>query len=101
LLCLLQHGGRSCARTFELPPITSARDAADIAAAVARAVAVGHLTPSEAAEMGKVIEIYVKAYKTAELDDRVARVEQRTDAELMRIISNGCSKPRLLTTGSD
>src|SRR6516162_8095387 len=41
--------------TFPLPPITSARDAADIAAAVADGVAAGHLTPSEAAEIGKVI----------------------------------------------
>jgi hypothetical protein len=34
--------------TFPLPPINSARDAADIAAAVAEAVAAGQLTPSEA-----------------------------------------------------
>jgi hypothetical protein len=86
--------------TFSLPPITSARDAADIAAAVAEGVAAGHLTPSEAAEIGKVIEIYVKAYHTAELDDRTARVEQMTDEELMRIIRNGGSTPpRLLTIG--
>jgi hypothetical protein len=88
---------------FALPPITSARDAADIAAAVAQAVAAGHLTPSEAAELGKVIEIYVKAYQTAELNDRVVRVEQMTDEELMRIISNGSTEnitPRLLTIGS-
>jgi hypothetical protein len=88
--------------TFALPPITSARDVADIAAAVAQAVASGQLTPSEAAEIGKVIEIYVKAYQTAELNDRVVRVEQLTDEELMRIITNGSpenTKPRLLTIG--
>src|SRR6516162_11819583 len=86
---------------FALPPITSARDAADIAAAVAQAVAAGRITPSEAAEIGKVIEIYVKAYQTAELDDRTARVEQMTDEELMRIIRNGGSTPpRLLTIDS-
>jgi hypothetical protein len=85
-----------------LPPITSARDAADIAAAVAQAVASGQLTPSEAAEIGKVIEIYVKAYQTAELNDRVASFEQMTDEELMRIIRNGSGEstpPRLLTIG--
>jgi hypothetical protein len=87
--------------TFPLPPITSARDAADIAAAVAQAVAAGHLTPSEAAEIGKVIEIYVKAYETAELNDRMTRVEQLSDEELMRIIRKGESTPpRLLTIGS-
>jgi hypothetical protein len=88
--------------TFALPPITSARDAADIASAVARAVAAGQLTPSEAAEIGKVIEIYVKAYQTAELDDRSPRLEQMSDEELMRIIRNGSgenSAPRLLTIG--
>ena len=52
------------------------RDAADLMAAVTKAVAAGHITPSEAAEIAKVIDAYVKAYQTAELDERVARVEQ-------------------------
>ena len=89
--------------TFPLPPITSPRDAADIAAAIAQAVAAGHITPSEAAEFGKVIEIYVRAYQVAELDDRTARLEQLSDEELQRIIRNGSSentRPRLLTIGS-
>ena len=88
---------------FPLPPITSARDAADIAAAVAQAVAAGHITPSEAAEIAKVVDVYVRAYQTAELSDRVACVEQMTDEELQRIIRNGSSEntpPRLLTVGS-
>jgi hypothetical protein len=88
---------------FALPPITSARDAADIAAAVAEAVAAGHITPSEAAEIGKVIDTYVRAYQTAELNDRVACVKQMTDEELLRIIQNGSTEnttPRLLTIGS-
>jgi hypothetical protein len=75
--------------TFSLPPITSARDAADLMAAVTQAVAAGHITPSEAAEVAKVIDAYVKAHQTAELDGRVARVEQLTDAELMRIAMVG------------
>ena len=62
--------------TFPLPPITSPRDAADIAAAVAQAAAAGHLTPSEAAEIGKVIDTYVRAYQTAELNDRVAALNR-------------------------
>jgi hypothetical protein len=89
--------------TFPLPPITSARHAADIAAAVAEAVAAGRLTPSEA-EIGKVIEIYVRAYQAAELNDRVERVEQLSDAELLRIVRNGSSgehiTPPLITIGS-
>lgn len=47
---------------FRLPPITSARDAADIMAAVANAVAAGDITPSDAAEIAKVIDGYVRAY---------------------------------------
>jgi hypothetical protein len=88
--------------TFPLPPITSPRDAADIAAAIAQAVAAGHITPSEAAEIGKVIDVYVRAYQTAELDDRNVRLEQLSDEELMRIIRNGSTEnttPRLITIG--
>jgi hypothetical protein len=87
--------------TFPLPPISSPRDAANIAASVAQAVAAGRVTPSEAAEFGKVIEIYVRAYQVAELDDRTARLEQMSDEELIRIIngSGESTPPRLITIG--
>jgi hypothetical protein len=52
-------------------------------------VATGHITPSEAAEIGRVIDAYVKAYQIAKLDERVARVEQLSDGELMRIAMGG------------
>jgi hypothetical protein len=71
--------------SFALPPITSARDAADISAAVATAVSKGDITLSEAAEVAKLIDAYVRAYRTAELDDRIASVRQLSDAELNRI----------------
>jgi hypothetical protein len=87
--------------TFALPPITSARDAADISAAVAAAVSNGDITLSEAAEVAKLIDAYVRAYTAAELDDSMARVGQLTDAELLRIASGGRvgenTTPRLLT----
>jgi hypothetical protein len=86
--------------SFPLPPINAARDAANIAAAVTEAVAAGQITPSEAGEIGKLIEAYVRAYHAAELDDRSARVDQLSDEELMRIIRKGESTPpRLLTIG--
>jgi hypothetical protein len=75
--------------TFPLPPITSARDAANIMAAVTNAVATGHITPSEAAELGKVIDSYVRAYQTAEMDEAVTRIEQFSDEELLRIMTGG------------
>ena len=45
-------------------------------AAVARAVANGHITPSEAGEIAKVIDAYVRTYQAAELDERLACAEQ-------------------------
>jgi hypothetical protein len=65
------------------------------------AVAAGRLTPSEAAEYGKVIEICVKAYQTAEQDWRNAPLEQLSDAELTRLIMEGSSEntPPRLTIG--
>ena len=86
--------------SFELPAITCARDAADIGAAVMAAVSNGDITLSEAAEIGKLIDSYVKAYQTAELEDQLKPVEQMTNAELMRIIRND-TKPRLITNDSD
>jgi hypothetical protein len=52
-------------------------------------VATGHIGPGEATEIGKVIDAYVRAYQTAELDERVARIKQLSGAELMRIAMGG------------
>jgi hypothetical protein len=60
--------------SFKLPAVTCARDAADISAAVMAAVSNGNTTLSEAAEISKLIDSYVKAYQTAELNDRVVCV---------------------------
>jgi hypothetical protein len=79
--------------TFPLPQITSMRDAANIGAAVNDAVSNGAINLGEAAEIAKLIDAYVKAYKVAELDDRVARAGQLTDAELFRIAAGGLNNP--------
>jgi hypothetical protein len=87
--------------TFTLPPITSARDAADLMAAVTKTVATGNITPSEATEIAKLIDSYVKEYQTAELDERVSDIRQLSDAELMRIAMDGCGAvQRFLAIGS-
>jgi hypothetical protein len=86
--------------SFKLPAVTSARDAADISAAVMTAVSNGDITLSEASEIGKLIDSYVKAYQVAELSDRVACVKQMSDEELMRVITSGSGEstpPRLIT----
>jgi hypothetical protein len=88
--------------TFALPPVGTPRDVADLMAAVIAAVGAGHVTPGEGAEVSKMMDAFVKAYQTAELDDRVERVEQMTDEELLRIIRNGSGEDpprRLITIG--
>jgi hypothetical protein len=45
---------------------------------VLTAVASGEMTPTDAAEVGKLIDSYVKAYETAELADRLDRLERMT-----------------------
>src|SRR5712672_3245124 len=57
---------------FELPPVACAADAVKASAALVAAVADGDLTPAEAAELGKLIEAYVKAL---EATDFAARLE--------------------------
>jgi hypothetical protein len=89
--------------TFTLPPLASARDAADVSAAVTAAVSNGDITLGEAAEVAKLIDSFVRSYKTAELDNQIARAEQLSDAELLRIVRNGTSEnttPRLITVRS-
>jgi hypothetical protein len=83
-----------------LPSITCARDAADISAAVIAAVSDG-LTLSEAAEIGKLIDCFVKAYQVAELNDRIATARQMSDGQLLHIANDdrdnaGQRAPKLL-----
>ena len=64
--------------SFTLPEITSARGAAALVSAVLNAVAAGELTPADAAEIGKLIDSFVKAFETAELTERLERLEGMT-----------------------
>jgi hypothetical protein len=61
--------------SFTLPTINSAQDAAAVVSSVLIAVASGEITPTDAAEVGKLIDSYVKAYETAELAERLDRLE--------------------------
>lgn len=62
--------------SFYLPPITSALEALTALSALLAAVSSGDLTPSEAAEIGKLVDGYVKATETNELAERLARLEK-------------------------
>ncbi|MDA9477838.1 hypothetical protein XI03_25820 [Bradyrhizobium sp. CCBAU 65884] len=65
--------------TFELPKISSAQDAAQVSSAVLAAVANGELTPADAGEISKLIDTWVKAFETAELSERLERLERMTN----------------------
>ena len=64
---------------FELPPVSSAADAANAAAALLKAVAVGDLTPAEASELGKLIEAYIKALEATDFAERLDKLERMTN----------------------
>ena len=66
----------------------SPRDAAEVQSDLADAASSGIITPAEAAEISKVLANAAKAYEIAELAER-ARLEQMTDAELLRVIAMG------------
>ena len=89
---------------FSLPPINTARDAADVMSSVMNAVAAGQLTPADAAELSKVVACTVKSFEAAEFADSLARIDQLSDDELARIAVGGSAPeiigPRLLTIGS-
>jgi Family of unknown function (DUF5681) len=54
----------------ELPPIEKPADSVDAAASIAAAVAAGELTATEAAELAKVIDVYVRALDSKGFDER-------------------------------
>ncbi|WP_460452613.1 DUF5681 domain-containing protein [Alsobacter sp. SYSU BS001988] len=64
---------------FHLPEIASAADAKHAASAILDAVAAGDLTPLEAADVVKVLETYTKILEATELEERLARLEEKTN----------------------
>ena len=54
-------------------------DALVAATAIMRGVNGGDLTPSEAAELSKTIDSFVRVAETADLAERIKRLEQMTD----------------------
>jgi len=63
---------------FELPPLEKPADSVAAAAEIVAAVAAGELTPSEAAELAKVIDVYVRAIATKGFDERLTKLEEMT-----------------------
>jgi hypothetical protein len=65
--------------TFELPKIERPADAVAAGAALLAAVADGALTPSEAAEISKLIEGFVKTLEVAEFEERLRALEDASN----------------------
>jgi len=63
---------------FELPPLDKPADSVAAAAEIVAAVAAGELTPSEAADLAKVIDVYVRAIATKGFDERLTKLEEMT-----------------------
>ena len=60
---------------FRLPRINSAGDALAAIEAITDGVATGELTPMEAAELAKVVEVYRNAVEIVEIERRIAALE--------------------------
>jgi hypothetical protein len=63
---------------FELPPLDKPADSVAAAAEIVAAVAAGELTPSEAADLAKVVDVYVRAIATHAFDERLTKLEATT-----------------------
>ena len=60
---------------FPMPPMASARDAAQAAGAVLQAVSTGELTPTEGAQVMGLVDSYRRTLEVTELEARVAALE--------------------------
>jgi hypothetical protein len=56
-------------------------DSVAAAAKIAAGVASGELTPSEAAELAKVVDIYVRAIDSKGFNERLTKLEQEIAAQ--------------------
>ena len=61
---------------FDLPEIKTLNDAVPAMGALVKAVGQGDLTPTEAAELTKMVQASAKIIETAELEERVRKLEE-------------------------
>jgi hypothetical protein len=60
---------------FALPKLERVADAVTASTAIVEAVAAGELTPSEAAELSKVVANYVRTIEATDFEARLSRLE--------------------------
>src|SRR5262245_27761868 len=61
---------------FDLPQMNKAKDAVNASAAIVAAVSAGELTPSEAAELSKVVDGYARTLQAVEFEERLSKLEK-------------------------
>jgi F0F1-type ATP synthase gamma subunit len=59
----------------ELPPIEKPADSVEAVASIAAAVAAGDLTATEAAQLAKIVDVYVRALDSKGFDERLTKLE--------------------------
>ena len=64
---------------FDLPEMKTLNDAVPAMGAVVEAVGRGDLTPTEAGELTKMVQAFAKIIETAELEERVRKLEEAID----------------------
>ena len=64
---------------FDLPEIKTLNDAVPAMGALVKAVGQGELTPTEAGELTKMVQAFAKIIETAELEERVRKLEEAID----------------------
>jgi hypothetical protein len=65
--------------SFGMPKLETAADALKASTAIVEAVACGDLTPSEADELSRVIANFAKVAESADLAERIKRLEQMAE----------------------
>jgi hypothetical protein len=64
--------------SFQLPQMVTTIDAVAAMAALMSVVASGDLTPMEAGELTKIVQAFAKIIETAELEQRIRKLEETT-----------------------
>jgi hypothetical protein len=63
---------------FDLPEMNTVSDAVLAMGALVKAVAKGDLTPTEAAELTRMVQAFAKIVESAEFEDRIQKLEEAT-----------------------
>ena len=64
---------------LDLPPVRTAADATAASGAIVDAVGAGDITPSEGAEVSKILDVHVRNLEAREFEERLAKLEQESN----------------------